>query len=70
MGLSWSGRIKFADSGSAEIQPFVEHPRLRRMGQLEGLDQKPVRATDAAICGLRAGPRPRHRLAPLVDCLD
>ncbi len=41
MGLSWSGRIEFADSGSAEIQPFIEHPRLRRMGQLKGLDQKP-----------------------------
>ena len=41
MGLSWSGRIEFADSSSAEIQPFIEHPRPRRMGQLKGLDQKP-----------------------------
>ena len=47
MGLSSGGRIEFADSGSAELQPLIEYPRLRRMGPLEGLDQKPETVTTA-----------------------
>jgi len=60
MRLSRRGRIEFADSGSAEVQPLIEHPRLRRMDQPKSLNQKPEAFDNGA--GAEAAQIPRREV--------